>query len=331
MSLWRGILQRRDDEWTSSLRGLDGREAKPKIYNENIPVFAHQGAKLGFNKDLRTDEQAQKDFTPFVNKKSPEYLARMRNTEWLDSEVPGSSIPQLQALNAALGGRGAEEAYEEQDAPFADIDVGLFGDSDEEEEAEPYEGYTEDMEAFEGLDEMEVIENPHEPGTALYEMVERRNAAVVRYGSMMTMTYKDRQMERLSIKYQDVEHSPTASLAQKQQAYDRFFNAALAGGISEEGFVGMWGERPEQPAMVGGGGAAPAPVPAPAPAPRVQSPEYIAWNNYRRPESGYLLGNKDLREILKAKGIVMKLNGNRAINRHDLITLLVSRGVKPPT
>jgi hypothetical protein len=329
MSLWRGILQQRRDEWASSLRGLDGIEAKPQIYNENIPVFAHHGAKLGFKKDLRTDEQAQKDFTPFVNKKSPEYLARMRNTEWLDSEMPETTFPQVQALFVAMGGRDAGEEYEAQDAPLADIDVGLFGDSDEEEdEEEPYEGYNEDMEAFEGLDEMELIENEYEPGTAMYEMVERRNAAVERYGSMMAMTYKHRQMETLSIRYQDVKYSSTASLAQKQQAYDNFLRAALSGGISERGFVGTWGERPEEPAMVGGGGA------APAPAPRVdasKSPEYIAWNTYRRPESGYLLGNKDLREILKAKGIVMKLNGNRAINRNDLITLLVSRGVKPPT
>jgi hypothetical protein len=38
-----------------------------------------------------------------------------------------------------------------------------------------------------------------------------------------------------------------------------------------------------------------------------------------------------LREILKEKGIVMKINGQRASNRDNYITLLVSNGIKPST
>jgi hypothetical protein len=349
MSLWRGILQRRDDEWTSSLRGLDGIEAKPEIYNENIPAFRHNGAKLGFKKDLRTDEQAQKDFTPFKNKKEPSVLKKLRQ-DWLGSNFDMNLEDWIAGV---LGGTSAREAYEAQDAPFTDIDTGLFDDTEE-----PYPGYNEDMAEFEGLDEMELMENTEEPGTAMYLMIERRNEKVARYGSMMRITYKDRQMERLSIAFQSA-----GTLREKQKAYDNFLAAWATEGNSEQSFINEWGMRPEEYVMSGGGAtSAPAPVsqaiiavrsgaerqmPWGAPTPvsqtviagrsatdtvtAVEREAYVAWDTYRTPDKNYLLGNSNFKEILKARGIPQKIDGHRASSRNQLIRLLVLNGIKPPT
>ena len=112
MSL-RSILQRRGDEWTSSLRGLDGIEAKPKFHNENVPVFKHHGTNLVVRKELRSDEAFLKDFTPFKGKKDAYYLSRLRK-EWLDSNVDDSLT--LEGFFASIGGyETAAEVYEAEE------------------------------------------------------------------------------------------------------------------------------------------------------------------------------------------------------------------------
>jgi hypothetical protein len=112
MSL-RGILQRRGDEWTSSLRGLDGIEAKPRFHNENVPVFKHHGTNLVIKKELRSDEAFLKDFTPFKGKKDAYYLKRLRK-EWLDSNVDDSLT--LEGFLASIGGyETAAEVYEAEE------------------------------------------------------------------------------------------------------------------------------------------------------------------------------------------------------------------------
>jgi hypothetical protein len=114
MSLWRGILQQRRDEWASSLRGLDGIEAKPEIHNENVPVFRHQGTGLVIRRELRSEEVYLKDYTPFKNKKDAEYLKRIRLMEWLGSDLE-EALTIEQFLAGLRGEDTAEEAYEAQD------------------------------------------------------------------------------------------------------------------------------------------------------------------------------------------------------------------------
>jgi len=136
MSLWRGILQRRDDEWTSSLRGLDGIEAKPVFHNENIPAFRHHGAKLGFKKDLRTDEQAQKDFSPFVNKKLREYLKNLRSG-WYGSNLDTGfldfllSPEEAEARDAYRAQEDVMPSREQIEFLLSGLDARLFEEEDE--------------------------------------------------------------------------------------------------------------------------------------------------------------------------------------------------------
>ena len=128
MSLWRGILQRRDDEWTSSLRGLDGIEAKPVFHNENIPAFKHNPVHLVVRKELRSEEDFLMDFTPFICKKTEEEKARLRQG-WLGSNTEDKDA--LQAfLNAFLGIDDAEEAYEAQDDSI-EPEVSVIGSGSE--------------------------------------------------------------------------------------------------------------------------------------------------------------------------------------------------------
>jgi len=205
MSLWRGILQQRRDEWTSSLRGLDGIEEKPEIYNENIPAFRHNGAKLGFTKDLRTDEQAQKDFTPFQNKKSAEYLTQLRKAEW-----EGSNF-----VNDMLN-REAEEAYQAQEE-IDEVSVDWLGSGSGSESEDDllsrYTGQTEDEEDFEGMS-MEEIRD----------------------------TYKARKLEALMIEFQSadsVEEQQRAYDELKEEVTKPGANQQ-----SEEAFIAVWGKRP---------------------------------------------------------------------------------------
>lgn len=321
MSLFR-ILQERRDEWISSLRGLDGIEAKPKIYNEMIPVFAHCGPRLGFNKDLRTDEQAQKDFTPFINKKPQEYLDKLRASEWLDANMPNTIQERVQSFFTGLGGgRTAREAYVEQDEPFGDF---YSFDSDVEEESDVlsrYTGQSEDEDEFADAND-EPIPNPHLPGTLEHRMVESRNQRLERYHTWAAVAYKARQMESLSLAFQSAR-----TTADKQEAYDNFLAAWARGGNSEDSFINMWGMRPEEAAVGGGGSAAAVAEPVPV----KESPAYVAWNTYTKPGSGYLLGNKDLQQILSDNKIPRTLDGKRASNREQLITLLIRRGIPLPT
>lgn len=126
MSLWRGILQRRDDEWTSSLRGLDGIEAKPVFHNENIPAFKHNPVHLVVRKELRSEEDFLMDFTPFICKKTEEEKARLRQG-WLGSNLEGDALKDF--LTALWGGETAEEAYEAQDEAGEPV-TSLFGSED---------------------------------------------------------------------------------------------------------------------------------------------------------------------------------------------------------
>lgn len=178
MSLFR-LLNERRDEWTSSLSGLDGLEAKPEIYNENIPAFKHNPVHLVVRKELRSDEAFLRDFTPFNNKKDAEYLNKMRLTEWLDANMPDTTL---------LGDTTAE-AYHAQDV----VDTELPPSPPSEQESDYYEGQQEDLEFFTDFKD-EIIENTFEPGTAMYEMVERHNA-VVRGSGIEAHTFKGRQME----------------------------------------------------------------------------------------------------------------------------------------
>lgn len=314
MSLFR-LLNERRDEWTSSFRGLDGIEAKPEIYNENIPAFRHQGARLGFKKDLRTDEQAQKDFTPFVNKKSPEYLASLRNSEWEGSNPTELGFAAFFNPEAAE----AEENYQAQDE---------FGDEDdyEEEEGEPYEGYAEDAEYFAGADTLEEIKHNRPPGDAQYALLEKHNERVRRYfGSVEAIAYKARQMETLSMAFQSAD-----SLREKQMAYDNFLEAALKGGYSKEEFLGTFGERPEEAAMVGGGGSAAFALPASYEEQialdderdAAVNEEYIqSWLTYK---TGMKLNNAELTRVARDFGVKGRLPNTAAI-----IAALMAKGKSP--
>ena len=134
MSLWRGILQQRRDEWTSSLRGLDGIEAKPKIYNENIPVFRHNEPHLVVRRELRSEEAYLKTYTPFKNKKDAKYLERIR-AEWLGSNLDDDL--SLEGFLAQIRGElTAGEAYEAQDDLGSEHSVGISEGEAIEEETE---------------------------------------------------------------------------------------------------------------------------------------------------------------------------------------------------
>lgn len=125
MSLWRGILQQRRDEWASSLRGLDGIEAKPEIYNENIPVFKHQGTGLVIRRELRSEEAYLKDYTPFKNKKDADYLKRMRLMEWLGSDLEEAGT--IEDFLAGLRGEAtAEEAYDAEEDVREGVEEGAL-------------------------------------------------------------------------------------------------------------------------------------------------------------------------------------------------------------
>jgi hypothetical protein len=241
----------------------------------------------------------------------------MRTSEWLDANMPDTS----------LFGDTAIKAYVAQDEVTTELPPSPPSEPDY------YEGQAEDEEFFSEFDD-EIMDNPFQPGTAEYKMIERRND-IVRGRGIEAYTYKGRQMERLSVAFQSAE-----TVREKQEAYDNFLAAWAAGGNSEQSFINMWGMRPEEPVMSGGGGAE-RQMPWGAPIvgggggePTLVSEEtyaYEEWNTYRTPEKNYLLGNSKFKEILKARGIPQKIDGHRATSRNQLIRLLVSKGIKPPT
>ena len=111
MKQWRNILQRGDDVWTASSRGLDKLALKPEIISEQKPVFrlGYEGG-LVFRRELRSEEEFLKDFTPFVNKKTSEYLEEMRKA-WFEPNGLDDSIYDM-----FFGGeRTAAEAVREQE------------------------------------------------------------------------------------------------------------------------------------------------------------------------------------------------------------------------
>jgi len=125
MSVWRGILQRKDDEWTSSFRGLDGIEEKPEIYNENIPAFKHNGVHLVNHKELRSDEAFLEDFSPFVCKKTDEEKRRLRE-DWFGSNVESDTLQAF--LDSVLGQPSATaEDYAAIDAQELSLFEGSTG------------------------------------------------------------------------------------------------------------------------------------------------------------------------------------------------------------
>jgi hypothetical protein len=300
MSLWRGILQRKDDEWTSSFRGLDGIEVKPKIHNENIPVFKHHGTNLVNRKELRQEEAYLKDFTPFVGKKNPEYLRQLRNEEWGGS----NGTEESDFLNMIMNRQVvlAERAYlaeEELGEGFAaDLFAGVF-DAEKDDGEELYEGQKEDAEAFEEL-----------PLEAMLD------------------TFKDRKVEKLLIAFQSA-----GSLEQKQRTYDAFKAEMTKPGrnqVSEEAFVATWGERPEDAPAVGGGGGGGFAVgateeeQAALDAERQEAVNQEVLKEWLTYKSGMKLNNAELTRVARDFGIKGRLPNTKAI-----IDALIAKGKSP--
>jgi hypothetical protein len=296
MSLWSGILQRKDDEWTSSFRGLDGIEAKPKIYSENTPVFTHQGTNLVNRKELRQEEAYLKDYTPFVSKKSPEYLRQLRNEEWGGS----NGTEESDFLNMIMNRQVvlAERAYLAQEEFGEGFAADLFaGVSDAEEDGgkELYEGQDEDTAAFEGM-----------PLEAMLD------------------TFKERKVERLLIAFQSA-----VSLEQKQRTYDVLKREMTKEGrnqVSEEAFVATWGERPGD-VMVGGGGGGggrteeeQATIDAELEA-EVKREAVEEWLTYKK---GFKLNNSELTRVAREFGVKGRLPNTNAI-----IDALIAKGASP--
>jgi hypothetical protein len=310
MSLWRGILQQRRDEWTSSLRGLDGIEAKPEIYNENIPAFRHNGTSLVVRNELRSDEAFLRDFTPFDNKKGIEYLNKMRASEWLDANMPDTS----------LFGDTAIKAYVAQD------DVTTELPPSPPSEPDYYEGQAEDEEFFAEFQD-EIMDNPFQPGTAEYKMIERRND-IVRGRGIEAYTYKERQMERLSVAFSSAE-----TVREKQEAYDNFLAAWVAGGNSEQSFINMWGMRPEETVMSGGGGAEAEQARIDAERNRAAMEDMIEeWKYAINPATGNQFTKSELKEYIKTTLGKSRNIGLSGINSYRaLFKYMIENGITPPT
>jgi hypothetical protein len=213
MKHWRGILQRADDDWTASARGLDTLALKPKILSEQKPIFrlGYEGG-LVCRRELRSEENYLKSFTPFVNKKTPEYLRQKRNASFEPNGIDDSFF--------TLGGERTEAGAIEEEEEYTEGEVGGGGVSDEERSEGPplpfgfgYEGREEDEGYF---DEME----PEE----------------------IAYIYKARMVETLSLEFQMAD-----TLEEKQEIYDALKDELTKPGshrISIEEFVATYGERP---------------------------------------------------------------------------------------
>lgn len=121
MKQWKNILQRGDDVFTASSRGLDRLALKPEIPSEQKPIFrlGYEGG-LVCRRELRSEEEYLKSFTPFVNKKTPEYLEAMRKA-WFEPNGLDDSIYDM-----FFGGqRTAADAVREQEE-FEDEEESVF-------------------------------------------------------------------------------------------------------------------------------------------------------------------------------------------------------------
>ena len=110
MKKWRNILQR--DDYIVSFKGLDSLALKPEIPSEQKPIF-----RLGYEggivcrRELRTEEEYLKDFTPFVNKKTSEYLEAMRKA-WFEPNGLEDSVYDMFFGNARTEADAVEEEEE---------------------------------------------------------------------------------------------------------------------------------------------------------------------------------------------------------------------------
>lgn len=125
MKKWRGILQRGDDVWTASSRGLDTLALKPEIISEQKPIFrfGYRGG-LVCRRELRSEEAYLKSFTPFFNKKTPDYLKRLRTAFF---EPNGEGEESLLETWLSLGGGRSEGLTIEQEEELHNIFMEFFG------------------------------------------------------------------------------------------------------------------------------------------------------------------------------------------------------------
>ena len=124
MKKWRNILQRKEDVWTSSFRGLDTLALKPEIISEQKPIFrlGYRGG-LVCRRELRSEEAYLKSFTPFFNKKTPDYLKRLRTAFY---EPNGEGEESLLETWLSLGGGRSEGLTIEQEEELHNIFMEFF-------------------------------------------------------------------------------------------------------------------------------------------------------------------------------------------------------------
>ena len=123
MALWVGNIRRKTDEFAFKARGLDTLAlAKAAAPSENKPVFNwHLRGGLVFRHELRSEEEFLKSFTPFVNKKTPEQLKRLRKA-FFEPNGKGESLIDEWLSLAGIKGEGMSiEEQEELENIYIDF------------------------------------------------------------------------------------------------------------------------------------------------------------------------------------------------------------------
>jgi len=224
MKQWRNILERGD--YIGSFKGLDKLALKPEIPSEQEGLrLAYEGG-LVYRRELRTEEEYLKSFTPFVNKKDAASLTRMRKGLFEPNCICESLLGSFNTAERTE----AEAVRDEEEYPAGAEAVPASVSEAESSEGESlpagftYEGQEEDSEFF---DEMQ----PEE----------------------IARVYKERRVEALSLALQMAD-----TFREKKVAYDALREEMTKPGpsqVSEEEFVDLFGGRPIPPAAASVGGA----------------------------------------------------------------------------
>lgn len=119
MKQWKNILERGD--YIGSFKGLDKLALKPEVISAQKPIFrfGYEGG-LVCRRELRSEEEYLKSFTPFVNKKTAEYLDMMRKA-WFEPNGLDESVYDMFFGAVKTEAEAIEEQREVEEEPESPI------------------------------------------------------------------------------------------------------------------------------------------------------------------------------------------------------------------